>query len=396
MSARELLELARRHIFSLAVDDAAAQLALHNMAFGLAKIMFAQRSLGLRPRAWFIAGPDATITRNTTRWMAGFSYGGKLCWDFAGRPAVVLDAKPNACGMLVGGLQSAPSPAELRQRVDRLLAAREQIEGVRLRWDYATSNHFIDLFRCTPIAADESLPPFVFVIHGACPELREPNPLGWGLYWDRSDELLRRATIIDTRWGPLRLLLDEAAEEYERQFSVALDFAARKRRRAAEILFGEFEEISNRFHQGLLGRGQLLLGCHHSLWPELLPLTLRPDLPAYLVRGQPNLSEAMARAEGLWQRAQELSMTEALTSANIVPHGGGYILEGIARVVAADWSGGKPIFTVQRSTTQAAELLSDPTSLPCRYRGRQVLVRAIELGLARPVARLDPIAVIKA
>ncbi|MFX0140612.1 MAG: hypothetical protein ACFFDN_43630, partial [Candidatus Hodarchaeota archaeon] len=98
----ELLKRAKRHYFSTGLGDGASYLCRANMKYGLAKIHLAQEEFGITPDATFVSTPDETITRNTTRWKAGFGYGGKLIWGSGKDKFIILDSKPNACGMLVG------------------------------------------------------------------------------------------------------------------------------------------------------------------------------------------------------------------------------------------------------------------------------------------------------
>ena len=66
-----ILERARRHIFSTGMGDAASQLSQVNMAYGLAKIHLVQEKYGLDPDASFVTTPDETISRNASRWEQG-------------------------------------------------------------------------------------------------------------------------------------------------------------------------------------------------------------------------------------------------------------------------------------------------------------------------------------
>lgn len=390
----DILDLARHCVVSLSTGDAAARMGEGNMVYGLAKVLWAQVSTGSPPAACFIAAPDATITRNAARWSAGFGYGGKL-WCRWSQPTVVLDVKPNACGMLVGGLQSAPSPERITARLEHMLTASMSLDGIPLRWDFTTGNHFIDVFQVHPFAAAPPLPDYAFIVHASCPELRGPTDLGPGLYWDKSPELCASADELSTPWGTLRLLTGKAASEFKAFHDRAVQFAATKRLLAAEALFADFTVISNRHHQGLHGDEDVLLGAHHSLWPEPLPLTLRPDLPAYLLSGRPNLSDSHLHRALADSDAPDF-VRQAAARANLIPHGAGYALEGIRRVNRVWTSGELRFFELERQAGQAPDIVTDPTSLPVRYRGRQVLMLAIEWGLAEPLARLDPILVLKA
>jgi hypothetical protein len=394
MTTDEMLNLAGKCLVSLSTGDAAAQMGEANMVYGLAKILWAQAEDGHEPRACFIAGPDATITRNSARWRAGFGYGGKLFWRWP-EPSVVLDTKPNACGMMVGGLEVRPDTADLSRGVQQLLAEPADIDGLPVEWDFATGNHFIDVFESRPLAAGLELPPYVFIVHSSCPEVRGPSPLGLGLYWDQSPALAGKAHLYDTPWGPLRVLHGADAAEYQAFFDRTAAFAAAKRELAARRLFGDYLSISNILHQGLVADGEMLLGCHDAACGELLPLALRPDLPAYLLRGLPNLRPDFIDREGLAAGRPDF-VRHWLERADIVPHGGGYALEGIRRLKQVCSDGPLRFFELEREAAATLDLVTDPTSLPMRYRGRQVLMKSLECGLAEAVARLDQIFVIKA
>jgi hypothetical protein len=191
------------------------------------------------------------------------------------------------------------------------------------------------------------------------------------------------------------LLAGQTALDYYNFFGKAAEFAATKRLMAAEALFGDFEPLANVFHQGPLSPNEMLLGCHHALWDDLLPLTLRPDLPSYLLRGVPNLSQDAIRRALHSSQAPEF-VAHCLRSANIIPHGAGYALDGV-RAVRRAWAAGPlRFFELEREVSESTDIVSDPGFLPVRYRGRQVLMLTLEWGLAEVVGKLDPLLVIKA
>ncbi|MHA1957177.1 MAG: hypothetical protein ACW968_09650, partial [Candidatus Thorarchaeota archaeon] len=76
------------------------------------------------PDATFIGAPDATITRNLKRWNGGFGYGGKLAWGDGSNDLLILDSMPNACGMLVGGLETLPDMDSLLEKVNSMLTMK--------------------------------------------------------------------------------------------------------------------------------------------------------------------------------------------------------------------------------------------------------------------------------
>jgi len=397
-TAEELFARAKQMIFSMGVEDSAAQLCAANMAYGLAKINFALVQLGYPPDACFIATPDMTITRNTGRWRAGFGYGGKIQWGWGDRPLIVLDVKPNGCGMLVGGLTDMPDPQSIIRRLNELQQTPLELQGVKISWDFGKGNHFIDLCVVQPIAADISLPPYMFVIHGSCPELHQESALGPGLYWDASETLRQQARRLLTPWGPLHILLDEAAWAYWTFWQTADAFAKERRLIAARHCFPDFQMISNTTHQGLLHPNAILLGCHDSQPPDncLLPIMVRSDLPGYLFAGLPNLSEAVIDSLGFRPRAEQLGVLSCLQKANIIPHGSGYSLPHLVEVRRVWEWGERRYFEMSTAQAGTTELIEDLHDVQQKYRGRQPVLKTLECGLGKMISRLTPLHFLKA
>lgn len=173
------------------------------------------------------------------------------------------------------------------------------------------------------------------------------------------------------------------------------EFTKKKRALAAKMLFGDFKEITNDTHQGMLNIDEVLLGCHYIEGGDLYPVTLRGDLPAYLVRGRPNLSPETIENLGFEKRARRLGLYERLRKANIIPHGGGYTFPdilGVSRVITV---GDTRYFEVEMADGMGKQIISDVKELPFQYRGRSVLMRSIEVGLTEIAAKLIPQYVIK-
>lgn len=396
MDRQTLLQRASEHIFSTGLDDSGARLGLANMRYGLAKIHLAQEALGLAPDTTFVAAPDLTVTRNLNRWRSGFGYGGRLTWGDGQQELIILDLKPNFCGMLVGGLNRLPALDILLQRVQTLRAEELRVDGIPLKWDFGESNHFINVFRVTPLDGS-SLLPYAFVMHGSGSELRGETAWGDGLYWDRSEALQRKAEILETPFGPLRLLTGQAARDYYAFCQRADAFAKKRRLLVARRLFDDLTLYNNDTHQGLVSMNDMVLGTY--LVPEggeaIFPLTLQAYLPAYLVRGRPNLSDAVIKRLGLGERARLLSLYDRLRSANVIPHGGGYTFPHLRDVVSVIELGQERYFELSMDAGDGRQIVSDVRDLPYAYRGMEVVERVVELGLGELVARLDPIYVLK-
>ncbi len=394
-----LLERARQYIFPTGANDSGSRLCLANMPYGIAKLHYVQEQLGQPADASFIATPDMTITRNITRWQSGFGYGGKISWGDGDRNLLVLDTKPNVCGMLVGGIEQLPDIARLIERMAAMTADPPSIDGMKVRWDFAKGNHFIDICLVDPLGTETDLPRYVFVLHAAGTELRNENPHGPGLYWDFSPALVAMAETVDTPFGPLHILTGSAADDFYAFYQYADAFAKRRRMLAAERLFGEFRLIANETHQGLANRNEAILGCHQldpgRLDDTLYPLMLRSDIPGYLMRGLPNFADTAIDALGFRRRAEALGVLERLRNANILPHGAGYVMPHLLHVTRVIEESGIRYFECDTVNDRGREVISHPRDVPHEYRGRSVVLATIELGLGQLVAKLVPIRVLK-
>lgn len=399
LTKEDRLQRARQHIFPTGLKDSGTRLCMANMPYGIAKIQYVQEQLGLPPDATFIATPDMTITRNITRWQSGFGYGGKISWGDGDRDLLILDTKPNVCGMMVGGIERPPEIPRLIERMAAITADPPRIDGVPIHWDFAKGNHFIDICVVDPVEGGDSLPPYAFVLHAAGSELRDENERGPGLYWDFSETLREMATAMDTPFGPLHVLTGSKADEFMEYYRYADSFAKRRRLLAAERLFGEFDLIANETHQGLVNKNEAILGCHALDFSgdgdRFYPMMLRSDIPGYLFRGLPNFSDAVIDSLGFRKRAADLGVLDRLKNANLLPHGAGYVLPHILHVTRVIEEAGLRYFECDTVNDRGREVMSHPRDMPHEYRGRSVVLATLELGLGEMVAKLVPTRVLK-
>ncbi len=309
---------------------------------------------------------------------------------------------PNACGMLVGGLDEAPEMDELIKSVNSVLSGEEVLDDIRIEWDFAAGNHFIDIYEVRPLSEDfDSECPYFFIVHGSVPELKGDNDskFGFGLYSHKSKLLGEMAEEVSTPYGPVRILTDDNASQYLALNDFACELSKKKRRRAAELLFRDFIEISNPIHQGLINMNEHILGCQDTKTAEnrILPITLRSDLPAYLAKGNANLDEDSIEQLGFTKRSEKYNVKDRLLNANILPHGGGYkypSMLGIKRVMETET--GTRYYVTEHATGQESEkVFSSPRELEFTYRGQEVLWKAVELRLCSVVARLMPRVILK-
>lgn len=398
MGREEVLDRAKKHIFSTGVNDVASYLCRRNMRYGLAKFHLVQEKLGMEPNATFISAPDETITRNRTRWFNGVGYGGKISWGEGDERVIILDVMPNACGMLVGGIRDVPDPKEIIGSIHALKAKERTIDGIKIDWDFDRGNHFIDVYRIVRVADGISLPEYAFILHCSAPELKGDNPKGPGLYLHKSQSLMTMVKRVETLFGPCNVVVDTDASSYLKFYKYADRFAKKRRSLAAREIFGKYDEILNLTHQGLVNYNEICLGTHdveNKASRGIFPLALRSDLPAYLLRGNPSFDDETLETLGFLGRAERLGVTDRLRKANILPHGGGYTFPDMSNVEDVVETPTKRYFVVEMSHGMGHKIISDVVDLDFTYRGRSVILRALELGMGEIVARLLPVYVLK-
>ncbi len=382
-----LLERARERCFFLDLDDAGARLCRANMPYGIAKIHWMQSQLGLEPDACYISTPDSTVTRNIDRWASGFGYGGAVEWSGDLFP---LELKPNCCGMLVAGLDELPDDDAIERTVARLSETTIEVGMVQAHWDMHRGNHFLNIYTVSDPDATSGHP-HVAIMHSSGSELRGPGPHGPGLYLvgtSSGSTLEDRIEGMRTPFGPALLLRGEAAGIY-REYAARVERFARRRREAyARILFGDDVPILfNETHQGLDRRGRMLLGCYSSRGLPWVPVTLRPDLPAYLIAPGTIYARQTLEREGLVERARATGCLDRLLDAGLLPHGGGYsypAMDGQDVQVQERGSGGRRRFRMGEGAW-----FRDVRGLPFSYRGEEVIRRIEEIGSGRVAARLE-------
>lgn len=396
MEKAELLKNATEHCFFVEHNDSGAQLCRANIPYGIAQIHHLQKSLGYEPDATFITTPDMTVSRNISRWRDGYGYGGKITYGDGNLELVVLNIKPNACGMLVGGLESLPEVEEVVGNMEAISGEGHEIDGYKVEWDFHKSNHFINILKVDAATVSSvDLPPYIFIIHGSSPEFRAENEMGFGIYHDKSESLQKMMQTMDGPFGKIYYLTGDDAKRFYDKYVMVDDFTKKKRSLAGKLLFGDYREISNETHQGMHNINEVLLGCHHISPGGIYPITFRADLPAYLVRGRPNFTPDMIESLGFAMRAQRIGVYDRLLKADIIPHGGGYTFPDILGVNRVMEFGNSRYFEVEMGDGMGKQVVLDVKELPFEYRGRSVMMRALELGMVDIAAKLTPQYIIK-
>ncbi|MHA1976682.1 MAG: hypothetical protein ACW98F_01110 [Candidatus Hodarchaeales archaeon] len=406
ISRGKLLARSKQFIFSTAINDSASKLSQINSRYGLAKMHLVQSHLGLEPTATFITAPDCTITRNIQRWRNGIGYGGKITWGDGTEPLIFVDTMPNACGMLVGSLNEIPDPIELIQKIHELNDSSGDIEidGVPIQWNFGKGNHFINVFEVLPnpaVSESSDLPEYTFITHSSPSELKtDENPKGMGLYYHESEALQHFCETMETPFGDIHYLVGENARRYFEFFEWADMIGAKRRILAAEMIFGkEFDLISNICHQGMINLNEVVLGAYsfsESQKGDFFPVTLRSDLPCYLMKGIPNFSEEAVETLNFKERMEKFGLEKRIKGANILPHGGGYTFPHIVAIPEIfETVEKRRYFSVDLGTGIGTLMFESPRDLQFTYRGRSVVIHTVELGLGEIVARMVPVFALK-
>jgi len=397
LSKVELLDRASQFIFSTGLNDGTSKLCKANMKYGLAQFHLIQEKYGFEPKATFISSPDETISRNKFRWNSGLGYGGRLNWGSGNDKLIFLNSKPNCCGILVGGLEELPDPYNLITKIDKIKSEPLYYDDFLIDWDYGISNHFINCFE-TKKLSDIDLPPYLFLIHGSAPEFRDDSH-GIGLYIDKSKILKDIAIEEKTKFGTQYILLDSDAAEYLQFSKKALEFSSLKREIIANNLFDfGYKIICNQPHQFLKDYNNMYLGSNCTdvscelINSDKFPTTLRADIAAYLFKGKRNFSETTLKNQNLLERAADLELLELLTNANILPHGGGYSFNDVEDVLdILEYKDQRYFVTSLKTNISRLKIIRDVSELQFEYRGRDVVLKTIQLDLGEIIARLNPL-----
>lgn len=401
LSKEELFERSKEYFFRVGLSESGtSKLAQFNTYYGLSKMHYAQYALGFKPNACFISTPDQTITRNEYRWDWGCGYGGKWVWGDGRDKIVFPDPKPNACGMLVGALNGLPNIKETIERVVNLRNQVTEIDGIKIKWDFDKSNHFIDVFEKPCNHNESSLNGFdyFFVIHSSAPEMKNVYP---GIYIDSPVNGVRAlydlCEHVLTPFGECNVLLDENAKLYYDFCQKANELSKERRKVAGEKIFGDFTVISNVNHQCLTpySMNELLLGAQSTLEDCLLPVALNSRSPFYLMKGKKTFSDKQIEKKGWTKQADETGLLNVLKNANIMPHGGGYELMDVTGIIEVIEVNSKRYYVCNQEHSSAPLVLSNPKELEFVYRQKTVVERAVDKGMCEIAAVLNPQFVIK-
>ena len=396
-SKSELLGRAEDFIFSTGINDAASRLCKANMRYGIAQFQLIQEKYGFEPKSTFVSSPDETISRNTFRWDSGIGYGGRINWGNGNDKLIFLNLKPNCCGLLVGGFEEIPDPYSIIKQIHEIKSSELYYNDILLNWDYGVSNHFINCFETKCLSSLE-LPPYIFLIHGSAPELQD-DKYGIGLGIDKSNTLKELAKKEKTKFGVQYILMDSDAKDFLEFNRKCLEFSHKKRELIANNLFEfGYEIISNQPHQFLKDYNNMYLGSNCTdlscefITSNIFPTTLRADIAAYLFKGKKNFTETTLKNLDFLERAEILGLKELLLNINILPHGGGYSFPDIRKVIdTLEYNDQRYFVTSLKTNSNRLKIIRNMRELQFEYRGRDIVLKTLQLDLGEIVARLNPL-----
>lgn len=402
LKKEETLERARSKIFyeGIIPDDASAGIAVKNMEYGLASMLMIQEELGYDQDAMAIFSLDACIPRDQQRFDAGFGYGCGLFWGDGSNDFVILDVKPDGCGMLVVGLDYFPEYNDIAEKIRQMSENPPTLDGKICHIDFGVGNHFIDVGE---VVGDRGIgvPQYVVIFHGATrlfgqSEEDRKKDFHFNTYFYKpgfrwADKIVQFKTPFST----LHLLLGQDAKEYYKHYTSMVDWTHKKRELIANLLLKNSKIISHVDHQGLPNPNTMLLGVHYpngdSNPKGLYPLALYIDRPFYLYRSTNEYPERVLRMlENEGNRD-----VEAVKHRVMVPHGGGTTMPDIERVLGIEDSYEETrYFTLQMRNGEIRKVNyfgPGEDQIPFTYRKDGIAEKLEETGLGELMVKILPI-----
>ncbi len=380
----ERLAEAEKYFFSMGISDLAADIGKINAVFFLAKLHFLQEKLGYQPRAMVIGAADFSFQTNSIKFRDSVPEGAKIIWGDGSYEFIPTEMEFDFCGMLVGGLETAPEIEVILDKLHEIGNRRYEIDGVPIETVevFRPGNHFLNLYRVS--SSNINLPGYIAVLHSAANEFR--------------DNLIKlvteRVERISTPFGISPVLCKGAAEQYYRLCQKASIFALSKRRLLFEEIFDGGTVITNHNHYEMVGKNQAIIGCNQiKSEGELTALMTAYDQPAYIIAAQKN--SHIHNIEGLFESGEvEDWVYRELSHSNLLPHGGGHQLAGAKEVEkVVFYPKGKVIISKSLNHCLRADLDFEAASRA--YRSQDILNRIQELGSGNLAATLEPIYSIK-
>ena len=93
----------------------------------------------------------------------------------------------------------------------------------------------------------------------------------------------------------------------------------------------------------------------------------------------------------MYERAEKLEILDLLKNANILPHGGGYSFPDVRRVrQVLEYKDQRYFVCKLKTNHDRLKIIRNVSDLQFEYRGRNVVLKTLQLDLGNIIARLNP------
>jgi len=110
-----------------------------------------------------------------------------------------------------------------------------------------------------------------------------------------------------------------------------------------------------------------------------------------LFRGKKNLSEINLKNLKFLERIENLGIKDILESANLLPHGAGYRFPTIKNVEKVLEYKDQRYFVCELTIKNRLKIIRNVREIQYEYRGRDIVLKTLQLDLGDIIARLNPI-----
>jgi hypothetical protein len=285
-------------VIDLALHDRSAELARRILARGQVTLAAVLRAAGYDDDFLYVACPDFSITLRQRRMIVGLPIGGYVNWF--GKRAFPIELDVNSCGVHLLELSRPLSKEQIVRAVfdlkQRLDDGELAVGRVGLRWNFTRRNHFIGFYE------DRTGERQFLVFHAA----GETQLFDFAALKSKFDV---REVVVGGR--PVPYIVDDDFDEYwEMASRENVHFFERHEEIFAALLPGGHTTVYADQHFGMVGPGELLMGCSRVRPGTLFPLLTRPFEDIYLSQANDPRPEILAATNG----------------HSLVPHGLGMVV----------------------------------------------------------------------
>ncbi len=288
-------------------DSKNTKFAENILVKGLNKIKYLYEYHTIDAKIKYIALQDFSFSMNERRIKNGYSIGGVLTWETSGENLIPIDMLPNCCGTLLVRLYDEIDKKKIINKVNKLILSSTSLKGIKIQWDIGRKNHFFNIYK----DGEEN---YYALLHCSLPEVKNDNPLGFGLYYYQSEELKKISNELNTPYGKIIFIKPEKNNFFISKIKQYTEISRLKRELFISNIFDKYEIISNETHFGFENLNMILMGAFSIKRNTVVPLMVAPLKDAFLVSPQ-----------------NQISLFEG-KNYYLVPHGTGHNLKNFGKI----------------------------------------------------------------